>query len=69
MNAWEQWLRLHNEWLNRSMWQTKDLAEYLKVNRRTIEFWINGKLKPSEKRIEQIAEYLKQEKENNGKIA
>ncbi|MFC1646275.1 helix-turn-helix domain-containing protein [Candidatus Omnitrophota bacterium] len=53
----EEWYKLH-EFYKYFDYLTKDLADYLKVNPRTVQRWIKGKTSPSKKRLSQIKRYL-----------
>ena len=52
----EEWFKLHKFYMGD--YQTKDLAEYLKVSPRTIQRWLKEKTKPSEEQLAQISKYL-----------
>ena len=52
----EEWLKLHKFYM--SDYQTKDLADYLKVSPRTIQRWLKEKTKPNKEQLAQIKRYL-----------
>lgn len=54
----EEWYKLHKFYFYMGEYQTKDLAVYLKVSSRTIQRWLKGKTKPSEKKLAWIKRYL-----------
>lgn len=54
----EEWFGLHRFHLYTGSFQTKDLANYLKVNPRTIQRWLKGKSKPKPEQLTQIKRYL-----------
>ena len=60
----EEWYKLH-KFHRYSDYLTKDLADYLDVNPRTIQRWIEGKTKPSKKQLALIRKYLAQETSEN----
>jgi len=63
----EKWLELHNFYINSGSYQTKELAEYLHLSRRTIEHWIKGKSRVKEAYQEMIKIFL-DTKDKSGKI-
>lgn len=54
----KEWYRLHKFHLYMGSYQTKDLANYLKISPRTIQRWLKGKGKPDRKQLAQIKRYL-----------
>ena len=54
----EEWYKLHKFYLYMDKYRTKDLADYLKVNTRTIQRWLLGKGSPNEEKINKIKQYL-----------
>jgi DNA-binding transcriptional regulator YiaG len=51
------WYKLHE--FHRSYdYQTEELAQHLKISSRTIQRWLKGKSKPSQKNLDSIKEYL-----------
>ena len=54
----EEWYKLHKFHFYSGSYETKDLANFLGVSARTIQRWIEGKTKPSEKQLAQIKGYL-----------
>ena len=53
----EEWYRLHKVHFYAGSFQTKDLANYLKVDPRTIQRSLKGKGKPSSEQLAQIKRY------------
>ncbi len=56
----QEWYRLHKFYMGE--YQTKDLANYLKVSARTIQRWLREKAKPNQEQLAQIVKYLKERK-------
>ncbi len=54
----EEWYKLHTFHLYTGNFQTKDLANYLKVSPRAIQRWLKGKNKPKPEQLAQIKRYL-----------
>ena len=58
----ERWYQLHQKYLYCDRkpfdFRTSSLADYLGVNRRTIQRWVRGKGEPDENQAAQIQEYL-----------
>lgn len=54
----EEWYKLHKFHLYAGNFQTKDLANYLKVSPRAIQRWLKGKNKPKSEQLAQIKRYL-----------
>ncbi len=54
----EEWHNLHKFHLYAGSYQTKDLADYLKVSPKTIQRWIKGKNKPNPEHLAEIKRYL-----------
>lgn len=54
----EEWYNLHKFYFYAGSYQTKDLANYLKVNPRTIQRWLKGKNNPNPEHLAQIKRYL-----------
>ncbi|OGX26315.1 MAG: hypothetical protein A3J51_04785 [Omnitrophica WOR_2 bacterium RIFCSPHIGHO2_02_FULL_45_21] len=54
----EKWLKLHKFYLYSDSYQTKELANYLRVTPRTIERWISEKNTPNKEQSERIKAYL-----------
>lgn len=52
----QEWLKLHNFYMGD--YQTKALADYLKVSTRTIQRWLKEKGKPSPEQLVLIGKYL-----------
>ncbi len=61
----DKWHKLHKFYMGD--YQTKDLAQYLKVSSRTIQRWLNEKTKPSEAQLTLIKKYLA-EKESKASL-
>ena len=57
MKELKEWEKLHN-FYKCSDYLTKDLANFLNVNPRTIQRWIKGNTKPNEEKLEKIKIYL-----------
>lgn len=53
----QEWLKLHKFYKGFDF-LTKDLAEYLNVNPRTIQRWIKGKTLPNAEKLAKIRDYL-----------
>lgn len=53
--------QLHNFYLQ-SDYKISDLANRLKVSRRTVERWLSGKTKPNKEKLEAIRKYLDEKK-------
>jgi len=54
----EEWHRLHKFHLYSGSYETKDLANFLRVTPRTIQRWLKGKTKPTKAQLAQINRYL-----------
>jgi len=54
----EGWYKLHKFHLYSGSYETKDLANYLKVSPRTIQRWLKEKTKPSMEQLARINKYL-----------
>ena len=54
----EEFKKLHKFYIYTEHYQTKDLAEFMGVNARTIDRYMSGKTKPSQARLRQIQAYL-----------
>lgn len=54
----EEWHNLHKFHLYSGSYETKDLANFLGVSRRTIQRWLKEKTKPSKEQLAQIKRYL-----------
>lgn len=54
----EEWYKLHKFHFYAGSYETKDLANYLKVSPRTIQRWLKGKSKPDPEELAQIKRYL-----------
>lgn len=52
------WHKLHEFHLYAGNFQTKDLANYLKVSPRAIQRWLRGKKEPKPEQLAQIKRYL-----------
>ena len=53
-----EWCKLHKFHLYAGSFQTKDLANYLKVSPRTIQRWLKGENRPKPEQLTQIKRYL-----------
>lgn len=62
MDWFQEWAKQHKDHLYFVGYRTTELAEFLNVNRRTIQRWIRGTSKPSEAKQEQIRQYLETQK-------
>ncbi len=56
----EEWYKLHKLHFYAGSFQTKELADYLKISPRTIQRWFKDKNKPSREQLTQINAYIKQ---------
>lgn len=56
----EDWYKLHKFHFYSGSYQTKDLADYLDVNSRTIQRWLKEKTRPSKEQLIKISKYLKE---------
>ncbi len=54
----EEWYKLHQFHLYSGSYETKDLADFLGVNPRTIQRWLREKSKPNREQVAQIKRYL-----------
>ena len=54
----EEWYKLHKLHFYSGSYETKDLANFLKVTPRTIQRWLKDKSKPSKEQVTQIKRYL-----------
>lgn len=54
----EEWYNLHKFHLYAGSFQTKELANYLRVSPRTIQRWLKGKGKPSTEQLILISKFL-----------
>ena len=54
----KEWYRLHQFHLYSGSYETKDLANFLKVSPRTIQRWLKEKSKPTKEQLAQIKRYL-----------
>ena len=61
----DEWSKLHKRYMG--YFQTKDLANYLKVSPRTIQRWLKEKYGPNKEQLIQIRQYL--ELKNNEKFS
>ena len=57
-NPLEEFIKLHTFYKGGFDYQTKEIAEYLKVSTRTIQRWMKGKTTPSEDELNKIQAYL-----------
>ncbi|UCD15585.1 MAG: helix-turn-helix transcriptional regulator [Candidatus Omnitrophota bacterium] len=57
-----EWHKLHTFYQGCD-YQTKELADYLKVSCRTIQRWLKGTTQPPDKKLRRIKEYLANKKE------
>jgi len=60
LEEFERWKKLH-DFYKYSDYLTKDLADFLHVNPRTIQRWIKGTAKPNVAQLEEIRGYLSKE--------
>ncbi|MDI6606724.1 MAG: helix-turn-helix transcriptional regulator [Candidatus Omnitrophota bacterium] len=56
----EEWYKLHQFHLYTGSYETKDLADFLKVTPRTVQRWLKEKTKPSKEQLAVIKRYLVQ---------
>lgn len=56
----EEWHKLHKFHLYSGIYETKELADFLKVSPRTIQRWLKEKTKPNKRQLVRIKEYLVQ---------
>jgi len=61
-NPLEEFKKLHQFHHGGFDYQTKEIAEYLKVSTRTIQRWMKGKTAPSEDELNKIQSYLNSKK-------
>ena len=61
-NPLEEFKKLHQFYCGGFDYQTKEIAEYLKVSTRTIQRWMKGKTAPSEDELSKIQAYLTSKK-------
>ncbi|MBU4346336.1 MAG: helix-turn-helix domain-containing protein [Candidatus Omnitrophica bacterium] len=54
----EEWHQLHKFHLYSGSYETKELANLLKVSPRTIQRWLKEKSKPTKEQLVQIKRYL-----------
>jgi uncharacterized protein YjcR len=54
----EEWYKLHKFHFYSGSYQTKDLANFLGINPRTIQRWLKEKTKPNKEQLTQIKLYL-----------
>ena len=54
----EEWHKLHKFHFYSGSYETKDLANYLKVSPKTIQRWLKGENKPKSEQLAQIKRYL-----------
>jgi len=59
----EEWHKLHRFHLYSGNYETKDLANSLGVNTRTIQRWLKEKIKPNKEQLAQIKRYLAEKEE------
>ncbi len=59
----EEWYKLHQFHLYSGSYETKDLANFLGVNPRTIQRWLREKSKPTSEQVAQIRRYLSSKEE------
>ncbi len=52
------WYELHKFHMSCGSFQTKDLAEYLKVSTRTVQNWLKEKTRPKPEQLAQIDRYM-----------
>jgi transcriptional regulator with XRE-family HTH domain len=57
----EEWYKLHKFHFYSGSYQTKDLADFLGISRRTIQRWLKEKTKPNKEQLAQIKRYLTKE--------
>lgn len=53
-----EWYKLHKFHFHMGEYQTKDLANYLKVSPRTIQRWLKDRSRPSKEQLALIKRYL-----------
>lgn len=56
----EEWYKLHKFYFYSGSYETKDLANFLRVSPRTIQRWLKEKTKPNKEQLSQIKAYLEQ---------
>jgi transposase-like protein len=56
----QEWYDLHRVHLYSGNYETKDLADFLRVTSRTIQRWLREKTKPNKEQLKQIKQYLVQ---------
>ena len=54
----EKWYQLHKFHLYSGSYETKDLADFLRVSPRTIQRWLKEKSNPGKEQLVQIKRYL-----------
>ncbi len=54
----EEWYKLHKFHFYSGSFETKDLADFLGVNPKTIQRWIKEKNKPNSEQLALIKKYL-----------
>ena len=54
----EEWYQLHKFHLYSGSYETKDLANFLRVSPRTIQRWLKEKSRPTKEQLAQIKRYL-----------
>ena len=57
----EEWYKLHKFHFYSGSYQTKELADFLGISRRTIQRWLKEKTKPNKEQLAQIKRYLTKE--------
>lgn len=60
----QEWHKLHKFYLYMGEYETKDLADYLKVNPRTVQRWLREKAKPGKGQLALIRRYLTERESN-----
>lgn len=63
-NPLEKFKKLHKFYFG-SLYLTKDLAEYIGVNARTIQRWMRGQNTPPKDKLKKIETYLKNKTKEN----
>jgi transcriptional regulator with XRE-family HTH domain len=56
----QEWYQLHTFHKYSGSFETKELAEFLKVSERTIQRWLKDKTKPSDKQLAKISQFLEE---------
>lgn len=54
----EGWHKLHKFYFRSGSYETRDLANYLKVSSRTIQRWVKEKNRPTREQLLEIKRYL-----------